>query len=92
MNTAVITVPSYFTQAERRAVIRAANLANIDVIQLLGDNAATALNFILPRTKELKDKPVYMFFDVGSSGTSASVVCGFFSHNTHGIPLCYQCF
>ena len=37
---AVLTVPAYFTQAERRAVLMAAELSGINVLQILGDNAA----------------------------------------------------
>ena len=80
MKTAVITVPSYFSQAERRAVIRAANIASIEVIQLMDDNAAVALDFIRPRLKLIEEKPVYLFFDVGATGTTATVVCELYSH------------
>ena len=37
---AVITVPAYFTQAERRAVLMAAELGGLNVLQIMGDNAA----------------------------------------------------
>ena len=36
----VITVPAFFNQAERRAMIRAAELVGLKVLQLIGDNAA----------------------------------------------------
>lgn len=37
---AVITVPSFFNQAERRAVMLAAEMGGLNVLQLMGDNAA----------------------------------------------------
>jgi hypoxia up-regulated 1 len=37
---AVITVPPFFNQAERRAVINAAELAGIKVLQLMNTNTA----------------------------------------------------
>uniref|UniRef100_A0A5K3FR84 Hypoxia up-regulated protein 1 n=1 Tax=Mesocestoides corti TaxID=53468 RepID=A0A5K3FR84_MESCO len=74
LKTAVITVPSYFTQAERRALLRSASLANIEVIQLLDDNVAVALDYIRPRIKQLEQKPVYLFCDIGATGTTATVV------------------
>ncbi|VDM22944.1 unnamed protein product [Hydatigera taeniaeformis] len=74
MKTAVITVPSYFTQAERRAVLRSAGLANIEVIQLIDDNVAVALDYIRPRVKLAEEKPVYLFFDVGATATTATLV------------------
>lgn len=75
MKTAVITVPSYFSQAERRALLRAASLANIGVIQLMDDNLAVALDFIRPRVKTIDDKSFYAFFDVGAASTTATIVC-----------------
>lgn len=40
ISDAVITVPSYFTQSERRAVKEAAELVGINVLQLISDNVA----------------------------------------------------
>ena len=42
INEAVITVPPYFNQAERRAMSRAAELAGLRLLQLLNDNTAGA--------------------------------------------------
>jgi hypoxia up-regulated 1 len=36
----VITVPPFFNQAERRAVLNAAELADIKVLQLMNTNTA----------------------------------------------------
>lgn len=71
----MITVPTFFSQSERRAILRAANLADIDVIQLMSNNLAVALDFIHNRVKLINDKPVYAFFDVGGTGTTATIVC-----------------
>ena len=40
INEAVITVPSYFNQAERRAMSRAADSAGLRLLQLINDNTA----------------------------------------------------
>ena len=42
---AVITVPAFFSQAERRAVEIACDLAGIKLLQLMTDNTAVALNY-----------------------------------------------
>ena len=42
---AVVTVPAFFSQAERRAVEIACDLAGIKLLQLMTDNAAVALNY-----------------------------------------------
>jgi len=40
INEVVITVPSYFNQAERRAMSRAADAAGLRLLQLINDNTA----------------------------------------------------
>lgn len=50
---AVITVPAFFNQAERRAVLQAAQLAGLKVLQLINDNTAVALNYGVFRRKDI---------------------------------------
>lgn len=50
---AVITVPAFFNQAERRAVLHAAQLAGLKVLQLINDNTAVALNYGVFRRKDI---------------------------------------
>ncbi|XP_071842320.1 hypoxia up-regulated protein 1-like isoform X2 [Apostichopus japonicus] len=72
---AVITVPSFFNQAERKAVIYAAELAGLRVLQLMSDNAAVALNYGVFRRKEFNATVQHvMFFDMGAGSTTASIV------------------
>lgn len=40
VNDAVLTVPGYFNQAERKALIAAAEIAGIKVLQLINDYTA----------------------------------------------------
>ncbi|KAI4497421.1 hypothetical protein M0802_007432 [Mischocyttarus mexicanus] len=75
VNEAVITVPGYFNQAERRALLQAAELAKIKVLQLINDYTAVALNYGIFRRKEINDSVQYvMFYDMGASSTTATVV------------------
>lgn len=75
ISEAVITVPPYFNQAERRAMLRAADLAGLKVLQLINDNTAVALNYGVFRRKIFNETAMnYMFFDIGASATSATVV------------------
>ncbi|CAG0915624.1 unnamed protein product [Notodromas monacha] len=70
----VITVPAFFNQAERRAMLRAAELANLKVLQLINDNTAAALNYGIFRRKEFTETPQrILFFDMGASSTVATV-------------------
>lgn len=40
IDAAVISVPTYFNQAERKAVLRAAEIANLKILQLINTNIA----------------------------------------------------
>ena len=72
---AVITVPPFFNQAERRAMVRAADLAGVKLLQLINENTAVAFNYGIFRRKSFNSTAVnYMFFDVGSSSTTATIV------------------
>ena len=71
---AVITVPPYFTQSERRAVKRACELANIKLLQLMNDNTAVALNFGIFRRKDFNATgSTYLFYDMGSQSTVCTI-------------------
>lgn len=50
---AVITVPVFFNQAERRTVLLAAQMAGLKVLQLINDNTAVALNYGVFRRKDI---------------------------------------
>ncbi|EEC17212.1 hypoxia up-regulated protein, putative [Ixodes scapularis] len=72
---AVVTVPAYFNQAERRALARAVSLAGLKLLQLLGDNTAVALNYGVFRRKEFNDTPTnILFYDMGTGSTTATIV------------------
>lgn len=49
----MITVPAFFNQAERRAVLQAAQMAGLKVLQLINDNTAVALNYGVFRRKDI---------------------------------------
>lgn len=44
INEAVLTVPGYFNQAERRALLKAAELGGLKVLQLMNDYTAGKCN------------------------------------------------
>lgn len=72
---AVITVPAFFNQAERRAVLQAAQIAGLKVLQLINDNTAVALNYGLFRRKDINSTAQnVMFYDMGSGSTTATIV------------------
>ncbi|XP_076457852.1 hypoxia up-regulated protein 1-like isoform X2 [Babylonia areolata] len=71
----VITIPPYYTQAERRAVLAAAELVGLNVLQLMTDTAAVALHFGVFRRKNFNTSTqYYMFYDMGATSTVVSIV------------------
>ncbi|EDW30748.1 GL13384 [Drosophila persimilis] len=71
----VLTVPGYFGQAEREALLAAAQLANLKVLQLINDYAAVALNYGVFHRGEINETAqYYLFYDMGAYKTSAAVV------------------
>ena len=72
---AVITVPAYFGQAERRSVQEAAKLAGLNCLQLISEPMAVALNYGMFRRKEINGTVKHlMFYDMGAQDTTVSVV------------------
>ncbi|KAJ3154180.1 Hypoxia up-regulated protein 1 [Geranomyces michiganensis] len=70
---AVLTVPPYWGQFERRALLDAADLANLRVLSLVSDETAVALNYASGRT--FGAKPEYhIFYDMGAGSTVAALV------------------
>ncbi|KAM9348297.1 hypoxia up-regulated protein 1 [Symphorus nematophorus] len=71
----VITVPAFFNQAERRAVLQAAQMAGLKVLQLINDNTAVALNYGVFRRKDIDNTAKnIMFYDMGAGSTTATIV------------------
>uniref|UniRef100_A0A4X1SJE9 Hypoxia up-regulated protein 1 n=1 Tax=Sus scrofa TaxID=9823 RepID=A0A4X1SJE9_PIG len=72
---AVITVPAFFNQAERRAVLQAARMAGLKVLQLINDNTATALSYGVFRRKDINTTAQnIMFYDMGAGSTVCTIV------------------
>ena len=70
----VISVPSYYTEAERKAFLEAARMADIKVMRLFSESSAVALSYGIFRKKELKEITRHvMFVDFGHSKLSCFV-------------------
>jgi hypoxia up-regulated 1 len=70
----VIAVPAYFNQAERKAVLRAAELVDLKVLQLINTNIAAGLNYGVFRRKDFNNTgTTLMFYDMGSASTTVTV-------------------
>lgn len=79
INDCVITVPSFYTNAERQALLDAAGICGLNVLRLMNETTATALSFgfykqDLPAPEE-KPRNV-IFVDFGHSALQVSA-CAF---------------
>jgi hypoxia up-regulated 1 len=68
----VMTIPSYFTQHERRALYTAANIADLNVLSLIEENTAAALHFGIDRVFE--EPTTTLFYNFGSGSVQVTVV------------------
>lgn len=75
-NDIVISVPSYYSNAERQSVLDAAEIANLKCIRLLNESTAIALNYGFFRKPDLSDKDprIVAFVDFGHSKLTVSIV------------------
>lgn len=67
----VLSIPGFFTEQQRRAVLDAAHIAGLNVLRLLHETTATALAFGIYKT-DWTDKPqYYAFIDAGHASLQA---------------------
>jgi len=75
VNDCVISVPSYFTDAERRALLDSAKMSGLNVLKMMNDTTATALAYgIYKQDLPEPDKPSrnVVFVDCGHTGTQVA--------------------
>ncbi|KAI6681873.1 hypothetical protein NL676_035754 [Syzygium grande] len=77
---AVISVPPYFGQAERKGLLQAAQLAGINVLSLVHEHSGAALQYGIDKDFSNGSRNV-IFYDMGSSSTYAALVY-FSAYNT----------
>ncbi|KAJ1976822.1 lumenal Hsp70 protein [Dimargaris xerosporica] len=68
---AVITVPPFFDQFERQAVLDAASLVGVDVLSLITDGASVAMSYAMD--KQFPEPRTILFYDVGAGSTKATL-------------------
>jgi heat shock protein 4 len=88
----VISVPCYFTDVQRRSLLDAAQIAGLNVLRLMNDTAATALNYgiykqDLPAPEE---KPRHVvFLDMGTADLQLSA-CAFNKGKLRVLAVAYD--
>jgi len=71
---AVLSVPFWWTDSQRRALLDAAKIANINVLRLMHETTAIALNYGILRNLPADQHSTVLFVDVGHATTQASLV------------------
>lgn len=66
----VLTVPSFFTQRQRQALLDAARIADLKVLSLVDANTAAAVQYGLDR----KEDKTILIFNMGAESAQASLV------------------
>lgn len=75
MSDVVLIVPGYFGQAERQALVSAAQIANLKLLSLINDYTAVALNYgVFNQANINESAQYYIFYDMGAQKTSAALV------------------
>ncbi|OLL25920.1 Heat shock protein hsp88 [Neolecta irregularis DAH-3] len=71
----VISVPGWFTDCQRRAVLDAASIAGLNPLRLINDTTASALGYGITKTDLPDDKPRHVaIIDIGHSNYSVAIV------------------
>lgn len=71
----VLSVPPYYNDRQRRALLDAAEIAQVRCIRLANENLASALAYGMPKSDLPEDSPRHVcFVDVGESAYSVTIV------------------
>jgi len=70
----VITVPAYFDDAQRRATIRAGELAGLEVVRIVNEPTAAALVYDHVPSKADSGSPYVLVYDLGGGTFDVSIL------------------
>ncbi|MGA7876578.1 MAG: Hsp70 family protein [Desulfoferrobacter sp.] len=70
----VITVPAYFDDAQRRATIRAGELAGLEVTRIVNEPTAAALVYDQVDSEDFSQNPYLMVYDLGGGTFDVSII------------------
>lgn len=70
----VVTVPAYFDDAQRRATIRAGELAGLDVVRIVNEPTAAALVYDHVQSDAGEESPYVMVYDLGGGTFDVSIL------------------
>ena len=62
---AVITVPARFNDSQRQATINAGKIAGLNILKIINEPTAAAINYKIEKDEKLKEKKNVCIFDLG---------------------------
>ena len=68
----IVTVPPFYTQAERDAVVDAIEIAGLRTLALINDGTAVAINYAMTRT--FPEPELHIIYDAGASAIRTTLV------------------
>jgi molecular chaperone DnaK (HSP70) len=72
VHDAVVTVPAYFTERQKKATEEAARLAGLHPRQLISEPTAAAIAYGVDRSEE--ERRIYLVFDLGGGTFDVSII------------------
>lgn len=76
-----LTVPSYFSQSQRRALKDAADIAGLHLVGMISEGSAVGINFAM--TRQFPEKEIHMVYDSGAMKTTVTVL----EFETRPVPI-----
>jgi len=76
MKDVVLTIPNYYTQTQRRALLDAAELAGMNVLSLIHENTAAAIQYGVDRkydSSSINRSHTVLFYNMGSTSTQVDL-------------------
>ena len=74
INKAVITVPAYFNEAQKKATKEAGEIAGLKVIRILNEPTAAAIGYGYNMNKKIDGKKNILVFDLGGGTYDVSIL------------------
>ena len=71
INSAVVTVPAYFTDAQRKDVMAAGNMAGVEVSRIINEPTAASLDYGI---KHMRDCNYMLVYDLGGGTLDVTVL------------------
>ncbi|KAJ7468455.1 Hsp70 protein-domain-containing protein [Mycena latifolia] len=81
----IVTVPPFFSQFQRDAVVDAIEIAGLRTLALINDGTAVAVNYAMTRT--FPEPEYHIIFDAGASSIRATIVSFSTSNSTSGTQI-----